>query len=598
MRPFASLMLAAATLVTLLASTVAAREPGYMKLQPHVGRGVEIKAKPGPDGLLVATDIEAMPEPRSPRMRGRLEAVDHEAGTLTMYGRTVAVDERTETVGKSFADLRAGDRAYVKARPRDDGTWRAREIETRGIKSSDKIKGTITEMWVDGVAPDTLSISGLLILLVERTDFDQAAVLPYEVEDQLFEELAYPDASYADRGWASGDGRWHFTAQYRHNALSGSDFDLTDRFDSDRDETQPELRAYWSGYWSPTVRTFVDLRLRQQVILASDQDLPGDGLSLSLNQAYVLARNLGGRGVSLQVGRQRFEEAREWIFDDYLDAARVHLYGDGPLGADLSFIHPVEPLKDKFATWTDWLAQVHWRLDDDSAVSAWMLKRSDSDEVRNREPTWWGLRYVGEPHRLVDAWVDAAIMRGEDKHRPVRGWAIDIGGTLQLWDVPTVPAVSMAYALGSGDETRDDGIDHAFRQTGYQDNSARLGGLSSVRYYGLALDPELSNLEIITVAAAVRPVAVASLEVLYHRYRQHHPDDDLRGDLVDPPARPNGVNDDIGWGLDLVLSTPRLWDRLDASLTYGIFQPGAAYDPRRNRAHLVKLNVTMRFWTT
>ena len=601
MRAHRSVILAVAglALTAVAAAPTAAGQPGYMKLKPRVGLGVEVKGRLNDAGLFAASDIEALDEPRSPKLRGRLGDVDHAAGTVVMFGMTIDVNDRTEVTGKRPADLRAGDRVEMKVHVDGaTGRWRARSIETGDIKDSNKIKATITAMWVDGVAPDTLSLDGLLVLLDDRTDFDQTAMLEHPIEEDLFDDLSLPDATYADGGWITPDGRQRLYAEYRHNSLRSEDFDLSDRYESDRDETTPELRARWSGYWSPTVRTYADLRVRHQFTLASDQDLPDEGVEASLSQAYVLARNLGGRGLAVQAGRQRFDEPREWIFDEYLDAVRGYIYGGGAWDADVAYVHGDHALKEKFRTWTDYFARVNWRPGEDHTLSAWMLKRLDSDEDRNREPVWWGARYLGRPHRLLDVWADAAIMRGEDKHRPVRGWAIDTGGTLLMRDVSAMPSVSVAYALGSGDESGADGIDHGFRQTGYQDNSARFGGVASVRYYGLALDPELSNLEVLTAAVGVRPRRDASIELVWHRYRQHHPDDDLRGDLVDPPARPNGVSDDIGWGADLVLGFPRLWDLLSASFTYGVFQPGEAYAPRRNRAHLVKLNITMRFWTS
>lgn len=592
--------LAAACSSGVVAPAAQAGAPEYAKLDARVGLGIEVEGTRDDRGLFVATDIAALAEPRSPKLRGRLDTVDTENGFIEMFGLTIAVIDRTEFTGTSFEKLAPGQRAEVKCQiDPESGRWRARSIRTGDIKDSDKIKGTITDLYLDGSPPDTLGISGLLILLDSKTDFDQAELIPGDrIEKDLFGDLAKPDATYISRGLATPDGRSLFYAEYRHNSLHTDDFDLTERFASDRDETLPEMRMYWSGFWNPSLRTFVDARLRHKIILSSDQDLQTDGLELNLNQAYVLLRSQGNQRFALQVGRQRFDEPREWIYDEYLDAARGYFYGSSRFSMELAFIHGVQPLKEKFETWTDYLAKINLHLDSDNTVSAYVLARYDSDEERNRQPVWWGLRYIGEPNRNLATWLDVAIMRGEDKHRPVQGWAVDAGGTFMLRSVPVMPSLSFGYAFASGDETGSDGIDNAFRQTGYQDNSARLGGVASVRYYGLVLDPELSNLQVITMGAGFRPLRKSSIELVYHLYRQDWPDDDVRGDLIDPPARPNGVSRDIGWGADLVFGFPRLWDLLSASLTYGIFQPGAAFSPRQNRAQLVKLNITMRFWTS
>ena len=597
-------LLGAAVLVAILGLGMASRpaaagEPEYRKLGARIGLGIEVKGAMGGGNLFYATDITTLDEPRSPKLRGPLTAVDATAGEIEMFGMTIVVVDSTEIDGTGLDQLAPGQRVEIKCRiDATTGRWRARSIRTRDIKESDKIKGTITRLFMDGSLPDTLGISGLLILLDRGTDIDQAGVSPAMIEDEYFGDLARPDATYTSRGYVTPGGHSLFYAEYRHNTLRSDDFDLTERFASDRDETLPEFRGRWSGYWSPTVRTFVDARLRRKYILASDQDLQTDGLELWLAQAYVLLRGLAGQPMALQVGRQRFDEPREWLYDEYLDAVRGYLYGADHLDLELAYIHGVLPHKEKLATWTDYLAKVNWRLNVDNVVSAYVLARSDSDEARNRQPVWWGLRYLGEPSRNLSTWIDLSLMRGEDKQQPVSAWAVDVGATYILKGTRTMPSLTLAYALGSGDETDSDGADGAFRQTGYQDNSARFGGVASVRYYGLTLDPELSNLEVITVWAGFRPFRGSSIEVIYHRYQQDWPDDNMRGGLVDPPARPNGVSRDIGWGADVVLGFPRLWDLLSASLTYGVFQPGAAFEPRQNRAQLVKLNITMRFWTS
>ncbi len=576
-----------------------AGKPKYSRLGATVGLGIEVKGGVNDKGLFVATRIEALDEPRDPKLRGRLDAVNRSAGTVTMFGMDIEVNDRTEFTSGTFAELEAGRRVEIKCRvDAESGRWRARSIDAGQVKDSSKIKGTITELFMDGTPPDTLSISGLLVLLEKQTNFEQAGVMPSPTEDEFFGDLALPDASYASRGYVTPSGNTLLYAEYRHNTLRSEDFDLSERYASDRDETLPELRGRWSGYWNPHIRTFVDLRLRHKIYLSSDEGLESDGLEFHLNQIYVLLRDLGGQGIALQAGRQRFDEPREWIYDEYLDGVRGFLYGAEHLDMELAYIHGFHPLKEKFATWTDYMAKLNWRVAADNTISGYVLARSDSDSARNRQPIWWGLRYLGEPHRYFSTWVELALMRGEDKHRDLRAWAADVGGTFTLKSTRFMPSISLGYALGSGDETGGDEVDNGFRQTGYQDNSARLGGVASVRYYGLAVDPELSNLEVITAGAGFRPLRGSSIEVLYHRYRQQYPDDDLRGDLVDPPARPNGVSDDIGWGTDLVLGFPRLWDLLSASFTYASFHPGAAFDPRRNRADLFKLNITMRFWTS
>lgn len=566
--------------------------PEYARLGLATGMGVEVKGSLDSGGMIAARDLEVLPEPRRPKLRGRLEEVV-DGAAIRMFGLIISVDDDTEIVGDPVSELRPGRMIEVKCRVGVDGTWRASRVTSRNVKESEKIKGTITAMSYDGVAPDTLSIEGLLILLDEDTDADVAGTGPGEVERDLYGDLAFPDGRDLDRVHVHGGGRSALAVEYRHNLRASSDFDLTGRYDSDREDTQPELRAEWSGFWSDDFRTHVVARARRTYVLDSDLDLPDRDAEIQVTQAYALWRGVGADGVSLQAGRQEYDDPREWIYDEYLDGVRIFLHDEERWSFQASYIHAVEPLKEKLATWTDILAMAEYRPAEDLLAAAWFLKRRDSDEARNREPVWWGLRLLGEPTPSFDGWLDLAMMRGEDKHEPLDAWAVDVGGTLHLAESSFSPSLTAGYAFATGDETGADDVENSFRQTGYQDNSDRLGGTTSVFYYGAALDPELSNISILTLGGSLRPSRGSSVGLYWHRYRQHHPDDKVRGDLVDPPARPNGQSPDLGWGLDLVVGLPRFMDRMKASWTLGLFEPGEAFSPRRERALLNKINVTV-----
>lgn len=565
--------------------------PEYHKLGLKVGTAIEASGRLDRGGSFVASDLQLLPNPRRPKLRAEVTAFDEARGTMVMLGRTIALEDDTEFEGGARGDLRTGRRVEVSCAVGAGDTWRARTITFGQLKATDKIKGTITAMMYDGAAPDTLSISGLLVILDGRTDLDEASALRDKRDEALFAKLARPDAAGLSGAHVYAGGRQALAVQYRQNVGAIEDYDLTTRYDSDLDTTQPELRLRWSAFWHPELRTHVEARARRQYVLDSDLGAGDGDAELHLVQAWALWR--ADRRFALAVGRQDYDEDREWLYDEYLDAARVVWLPVDNWSVQASLIHSIEPLKDKSATWTDALFVADRWLDKRNRVSAWLLARRDSDEGRNREPVWAGLRYYGEPRRGLTAWGELARMTGEDKHEPLEAWAVDLGGTLRLAGTPGSPALTAGYALGSGDESGADGTDRTFRQTGYQDNSARLGGLASAYYYGALLDAELSNLRVLTLGAAARPLHDASIEVLWHRYHQHHPDDEVNGDLIDPPARPSGVSDDIGWGLDFVLAAPRLWGSLRASWTTGIFEPGEAYAPRRDRAVMHRLNITL-----
>ena len=58
--------------------------------------------------------------------------------------------------------------------------------------------------------------------------------------------------------------------------------------------------------------------------IEADRSKPSEDVALELKELFVLLRSLPG-GLSLQVGRQRFEDERQWLYDEELDAVRLWL---------------------------------------------------------------------------------------------------------------------------------------------------------------------------------------------------------------------------------------------------------------------------------
>jgi len=576
------------------------QSPEYMKIKPHVGQALEISGAWSDAGLFVASDIQVLPEPRSPQLRGALEAVDVEKRTLVVYGVRLQLTDgtkadSTESAGAALAALQPGQRIEVSCAVDERGTWTVRRLNTSTVKASDKIKGTTSRAAVDGAAPDTLEISGLRILLTAKTQVKVPQQQQQEVrrERDLFPDLARRDRTHATASLAGN--RMRFLGEYRGHARSRTDYDLSRRYDSDASEGSSELRLGFAGYWSESLWTFAQMQISHATAL-DPEELLRPRLEGRLTQLYALFHTRGAHRVALQVGRQDFDEPREWIFDEYLDAARLVLYGFGPLVVEAAFIRPYHPINPAFATWSDGFAMARWYFNSQNHVAVWGLARSDRNPVRERQPVWIGARYLGQWRGTVRPWLDLASMRGEDKHRTLRAWAFDAGATCVATGVRGMPALTVGYAVGSGDASTADGVDGNFRQTGYEDNWSRFGGLVSQKIYGTLLDPELSNLEVSTLGVAARPMRDASVELIWHRYRQQAAYDKLQGsNLVDPPARPNGASADLGWTVEVVAAAPALWGRLRASWTTAFFRPGDAYNPRHEDAILNRLDLTAWF---
>lgn len=135
--------------------------------------GLEIEGYWDPSGIFVATETEVLPGLRRPKLRGRVEAVDPEGGTLTLFGRTIHVTTETQPDPEEeglpqLAEL-ASSRIEVTCDV-VDGQWVARKLKTRDLKASDKVKGTVTSTDLDGPAPETVSFHGLVVALSPAED--------------------------------------------------------------------------------------------------------------------------------------------------------------------------------------------------------------------------------------------------------------------------------------------------------------------------------------------------------------------------------------------------------------------------------------------
>jgi hypothetical protein len=568
--------------------------PEYMKLDKKPGQALEIEGSWDSSGVFVATNIEKLPKERLPKLRGTIQHIDRKDSTILMHGRSIKFYNHTEFVEDggeqvTFNSLKSGQRIEVSCRIDENGQWKARKIKTKDVKQNDKIKGTVTQISMDGNPPDTIEIDGLRILLTRDTDINDPSSNYDRIEKNLFKHLVSMQSWGASEGISIGRG-YHFYGDFRQSVRNEKEYNLDH---SDLQDTELGVRLELAAYWGPKMRSLAQLRVRKSYLIANDRsNPPTDKFMAQFTQLYVMARDIGGSGFAFQIGRQDIEETREWLFDDYLDAVRLYYYGGHPLVFQMALIRAVSPLNPKFRTWTDFFGQSSYYFNRKNVVSGYILTRRDSDDIRNREPVWLGVRYQGLIRDCVKPWLELSYMGGEDKGKTLRATAIDVGTIYAVNNLRFTPFLGLSYAIGTGDKTAGDKTDNTFRQTGYQDNVDYLGGVSLLKYYGELLDPELGNLKIFTGTIGFYPTATSSFQVVYHSYSQHQLDQEMQSmKLLDPPARPNGINADLGWELDFVAGVTDIWQRVCLAWTIGIFDPGQAFSPYLEKATSNKINL-------
>ena len=145
--------------------------------------------------------------------------------------------------------------------------------------------------------------------------------------------------------------------------------------------------------------------------------------------------------------------------------------------------------------------------------------------------------------------------------------------------------------MSIGDGNTGNGTDGNFRQTRLQDNNGKLGGVTSFRYYGELVDPELANLHIGTLGVGFLFTQKGSVDLLAHYYLQ----DKAVRKIIDSDIdqKPNGIDRELGWEVDAVIGW-RPVRSLDFEFVLGWFKPGKAFR-QRDDAWVSKLQIRYRY---
>lgn len=505
--------------------------------------------------------------------------------TLHLLGHAFVLDDDTdfETADKRkvapFAPAE-GEWLRVKARRKDD-EHRARTV--RRMERRDQFKVTGEVRAVDPQAA-TIDVGGIVLPVAQGVDVSPLSQNKASADDPLAlflgeDQKAVPFSLKLGGGLSLG-------------GQAASDFEWNDEFDLDRardkDRTKPQVRgrigALWmiddAGSYALGEITFG----RNDTIRQNDIDTHDEVLEIS--RAFASWR--AADSLQLLVGRQDFDEEREWLYDEVLDGVRaISRIGQFEFQLGLAQGRDFAAEENGYEDVSLLTLQSTLWLDPDWRVSAYGVQMGD-DSAANFAPLLYGVRSLAQPRYGLGHWAELGFARGEAGLRELDGFAFDVGG-LYAFDLPLRPAVGAGIAFGSG--ASDTSTRGGYRQSGVQDNNAKMGGVTSVRYYGELLDPELANLTVTTLCASIRPFDGASLSLLFHTYRQDvasatTPNTELR-------TSPLGLDRDLGREFDLVFGY-RLAATLTVEAIAARFEPGAAWagDPT---AHLFVLTTRLSF---
>ena len=302
--------------------------------------------------------------------------------------------------------------------------------------------------------------------------------------------------------------------------------------------------------------------------------------------------------LNLKVGRQRLKDKREWIYDEKMNAIRL-TYEFLNFAFDFSASEKKDKdLYDNHGSderFNNFVLYGRYAPNKDTEIAAYGFVRDGRSKKRKENPIFYGLQVTGELIDDLDYWLDFAHVRGRDGSNKLRGFGFDSGFTYVYDDVPLKPSIVLGYAFGSGDDNTSDNRDRSFRQTGLQDNNAKLNGVSKIKYYGEMFDPELSNLAIATGGIGIRPMRKTSIELIYHYYRQHKRSDEIRDAEIDED--PDGLNKILGQEIDLVVAHKYKSKKINikTSMVLGYFLPGQAFSMEADNSFFAEIKMQFDF---
>ncbi len=368
-----------------------------------------------------------------------------------------------------------------------------------------------------------------------------------------------------------------------------------------RDTGHAELQLSFGleQQWSELTRLVGRLELSTRYFTEQELNDSDEEFSYDLERLFVDITP--GNDVLLRAGRQGIDDPMEAIVDEDLDGIaltyRKELF-------ELAVSHTREDWFEASTVTvqddiTNTMATLQITPNKDTLWMPYLLQRSTSGDASR---TWIGFQGIVEPDNSAwRYWIHASALDGDDATpaqtaengeiipadtRDVGGQSVDLGinwnagGALKA-------TYTVAIAHASGGQRKD-----RFRQSGLHDNDFALNGKNTFRYLGEVLDPELTNIQILTLGMGVELSSNWQADLALHTYEQLEAEDQLRGSDIE--YEPEGTSKDLGTAADFVISYERD-SQLQILGTVGAFMPGSAFDDTRDTAWIARAELEYRF---
>ena len=423
-----------------------------------------------------------------------------------------------------------------------------------------------------------LFISVLVILISFLVHSAESNAQARKARSEGFDPNEPPETRYRILPYLTFGSQIEFEYKYYRN------LDLDDSSNEDESTIEPAINLAFSFDPFTYLQAFVNVKFGGEFEIEDGQSKK-DRAIFEIEEAYLFLKDLFEDRFSLQIGRQQFDDERQWLYDAELDGARAFILNwgivtqlsisrDGIINKDLIN----KEAGDKTNNYTIYST---YYFNEDTNIAAYFLARDDTTG-ENDSPIFLGMHSDGEISDNFDYWIELAYVTGEDENNNISGFGFDLG-LLYAFDINPEPSITFGYAFGSRE----------FRQTGLEGNEGDFNGVVDFLYYGEFFEPVLANMSILTVGTGLNPTDESSIDLVYHYYFQTKALDEIRDSNLD--IEPNGINKSLGNEIDLILGYEQKEEKLAIAITFGYFIPGSAFPSDSSNGFSAKLIMAYEF---
>lgn len=546
------------------------------------GHWLEVRGNLDEKGVFVGERVDLVEPEEEEVLIGTISESTGPAEFM-LLNRPVQISEKTSFSKVDDSDL-PETRVKVEGHYRGAKRFSARKISARG-PGRDRLVGPISEI--------RRSANGYRVTMLSKQVYLPSAVefrhdKPVGEYTVVSLNVALPQGKELSEEDQFGEGlrignRLRFSTLLEGRYKGEDNYDLDDRRERGRQDTSASLRGRFilqPGEHGMSGQLEVRYsRLRRNEDPYDSEDI----YNSRLGESFVFWDNPFGIDFDLQAGRMDFDDRREWLYDQNLDGLRLYW----KVGSWLAELSATTTLSDGKLWDENTDNYIAYFTDRGRNFSAYVIHR-DTDFRWREKVTHLGVRGFGSWPPRHDSWLEISHMHGRRDNTDLKGWGFDMGTTRKIgrrW------YLTAAWAYGQGDANNRDGTDGNFRQTGLQDNNGKFGGVTSFRYYGELVDPELANLHIGTLGIGFRFAPKGSIDLVGHYYRQDKAVRDILDSDID--QRPDGINRELGWEVDAIVGwrPVRAWD---FEFVVGWFKPGEAFR-RNDDAWISKFQIRYRY---